>query len=74
MKNVKQIVRQYLNEIGADGLIAQSADEECCCGKDDLFIDCHVVCDFCVPAVRIKNAVYLACSGETYVKMKEPKK
>ena len=74
MKNVKQIVRQYLNEIGADGLISAPTDVECACSKSDLFGNCHVVCDFCVPAVRIKNAVYFACSGETYIKMKGPKK
>ena len=74
MKNVKQIVRQYLNEIGADGLIGQFADEECACDKSELFASCHFACEFCVPAVKITNGVYVECYGETYVKMKGPKK
>jgi len=49
MKTVKEIIKEHLKAIGADGLC--NPYEECGCGIDDLMpCMCGIGCSSCVPA------------------------
>ena len=61
--NVREIVKQWLEEHGCDGLC--DPDAECGCGIDDLN-PCGGVCDDCIPARRIEGKV-----GKMYVPIED---
>ena len=60
---VGEIVKQWLEEHGSDGLC--DPDAECGCGIDDLN-PCGGLCDDCIPARRVEGEV-----GKMYVPIKD---
>lgn len=69
MKTVKEIVADYLREIGADGLCHPAT--ECGCGVDDLQ-PCNYGNFECVPAKKVPVPdEYADDVDEWYVPMKE---
>ena len=70
MKTVKEIIKEHLKAIGADGLC--NTDGECGCGVDD-FMPCYACCGDCVPARKeIAPADHEFAGEEIYVPMEAP--